>query len=153
MKRLDPHKLHVRFLCDAGSLESVSPRFYSLTHSDRSGDLYLTVGSCHAREQVSGWYTRFMRDEVLAEWHDDDGQPTLHVHCHVSGGFVLGTARWRNAIFQRELPLALEAICYGDRAFFDAHPEMDHAPISVYFHARQARYDRVEGWGAPAQYR
>lgn len=153
MKRLDPHKLHVRFLGDAGELQSVAPRCYTLTHSDRTGHLYLTVASCHAREQISGWYTRFMRDEVLADWDDGDGHPALHVHCHVSGGFAFGTAGLRNAIFQRELPLVLEAIRYGDRAFFDAHPHMDDAPISVHFHARQARYDRIEGWGTPSQYR
>ena len=41
------------------------------------------------RAQISGWYTRLMRDEVLAEWLEDEDGPALHVYCHVSGGLVL----------------------------------------------------------------
>lgn len=47
------------------------------------------------------------RDEVLAEWqYDGEGNPSLHVRCHVSG-----EERWlappalRNYIFKREMPL------------------------------------------------
>jgi hypothetical protein len=93
-----------------------------------------------------------MRDEVLAEWRQEEGSPTLHVHCHVSGGIVVGPARWRDAILQHELPLVLEALRYGDRALYEAHPELDQAPIQVHLHARQARLDRVDSWGVPADY-
>jgi len=62
-----------------------------------------------------------MRDEVLADWRKDDDGSALHVYCHVSGGLVLGTAGWRYAIFQHELPLVLEAFGYGDRALCAAH--------------------------------
>jgi hypothetical protein len=92
-----------------------------------------------------------MRDEVLAEWREDDG-PSLRVHCHLSGGLVFGTAGWRYAIFQRELPLVLEAFRDGDRALFATHPELDGAPIWVHFSARQRRYRRVEEWGTLADY-
>ena len=97
-----------------------------------------------------------MRDEVLAEWHEEQGSPALHAHCHVSGGLILGTAGWRDAIFRHELPLVLEALRFGDRALYAAHPELDGAPIEVHFHARFAgrrtRYDRTERWGVPADY-
>jgi proteinaceous RNase P len=62
-----------------------------------------------------------MQDEVLTKLREDDG-PSLHVYCHVSGGLVFGTAGWRYAIFQRELPLVLETFRYGDRALFATHP-------------------------------
>jgi hypothetical protein len=130
----------------------VTPRCYTLTHSDTTGDLSLTIGADFDRGQISGWYTRLMRDEVLAEWRADDG-PSLNVYCHVSGGLVFGTAGWRYAIFQRELPLVLEAFRYGDGALFAAHPELDGAPIRIHFSARQRRYRRVERWGTPADYR
>jgi hypothetical protein len=94
-----------------------------------------------------------MRDEVLAEWSQEQGSPTLDVHCHVSGGLVLGPAGWRDAIFRHELPLVLEALRHGDRALYAAHPELDQAPIKVHLHARQPRLDRVEAWGVPAAYR
>jgi hypothetical protein len=153
VSRLRAEKLQVRF---AGGVEAdgpVAPRRYTLTHSDSTGDLYLTVDSEYDRKQVSGLYTRFMRDEVLAEWRDDGDGPYLHVYCHVSGGLVLGTAGWRYAIFQHELPLVLEAFRYGDRALFAAHPELDKAPIRVQFRSSRRRYQRRERWGTPADYR
>jgi hypothetical protein len=153
VKRLQPAKLYVRLADGIDPAGPVMPRCYTLTHSDRTGELYLTVGPAYDREQVSGWYTRFMRDEVLAEWRDGRDGPELHVHCHVSGGLVLGPPGWRDAILRHEMPLVLEALRYGDQALFKPHPELDRASIQVHFHARQARYNRVEPWGAPADYR
>jgi hypothetical protein len=70
---LNPKKLHVRV---DGVMRDVFalPRCYTLTHSDRTGDLYLTIGSNFDCEQFSGWYTRLMRDEVLAEWKLGENQ-------------------------------------------------------------------------------
>jgi hypothetical protein len=152
MSRLRAEKLHVRFMAGTTPEGPVAPRCYTLTHSDTTGDLFLTIGDAHDRRQISGWYTRLMRDEVLAEWRTEDGGSSLHVHCHVSGGLVLGPAGWRDAIFQQELPLVLEAFRFGDRGLFEAQPGLDQAPIRIHFHARQSRYDRVESWGTPAGY-
>ena len=153
MSRLRPGQLHVRFFGGARPEGSVEPRRYTLTHSDSTGELFLTVGLDYDRRQISGWYTRFMRDEVLAEWRTEQDGPSLHVYCHVSGGLVLGPANWRYAIFQRELPLVLEAFRHGDRLLLSASPELDSAPIRIHFRARQPRYRRVESWGKPADYR
>jgi hypothetical protein len=152
MSRLNPDKLHVTFADDTTPQGPVVPRRYTLTHSDVTGDMFLTIGPEHDLKQASGWYTRLMRDEVLAEWLEGDQQPTLHVHCHVSGGLVLGPSRFRFEIFQRELPLVLEAIRYGDSTLFENHPHLDQAVVLVHFHARELRYDRVEDWGPPADY-
>jgi hypothetical protein len=130
----------------------IAPRFYTLTHSDLTGDLFLTVGCTYDKMRISGLYTRLMRDEVLAEWRTDRDRAELHVHCHVSGGLTIGSPRVRLAIFKRELQLVLEALRFGDSALFAAHPELDRAAIVVHFHAREPRYDRVEHWGIPADY-
>jgi hypothetical protein len=153
MNRLNPEKLHVRFAPGTGPEGPVAPRRYTLTHSDATGDLFLTIGPDYDRRQIAGWQTRLMRDEVLAEWVDGGEGPALHLHCHVSGGLVLGWARMRDAIFRRELPLVLEAFRFGDRRLFEAHPELDEVPIQVHFHASQPRYDRTEAWGVAADYR
>ena len=71
MADLNPKKLHVTYLPGVGPKTPVVPRRYTLTHSDFSGDLYLTIGPEYNLDQISGWHTRFMRDEVLAEWKDD----------------------------------------------------------------------------------
>jgi len=153
VKRLKPEKLHVQFAPGTEPADPVMPRCYTLTHSDTTGDLYLTIGPGHNREQISDWHTRLLRDEVVAEWQEGANGPALHVHCHVSGRLSVGPAGWRNAIFRRELPLVLEAFRFGDRRLFEAHPGLDRATILVHFHATQSRYNRVESWGAPADYR
>jgi hypothetical protein len=153
VSRLRPEKLHVRLLEGVTAEGPVTPRRYTLTHSDTTGELFLTIGPSFDKAQISGWYTRLMRDEVLAEWHHDDDGPSLHVYCHVSGGLVFGTARWRDAIFRHELPLVLEAFRHGDRGLFEAVPELDDVPIRVHFRSGRRRYRRTERWGTPADYR
>ena len=130
----------------------ILPRRYTLTHSDATGDLFLTIGADYDWGQVGGLYTRLMRDEVLAEWVAGAAGPELHAFCHVSGGVVFGGAAMRDAIFRQELPLVFEAFRYGDRALFAAHPELDRAPVVVHFWSHLARYSRVETWGVPADY-
>jgi hypothetical protein len=153
MSRLDPGKLHVRIKAGVVPKGPLTPRRYTLTHSDRTGDLFLTIAPEVDRGQISGWYTRLMRDEVVAEWQESDEGPALHLFCHVSGGFVFGSAGMRYDIFQRELPLVLEAFRFGDAGLFDARPEMDQAPIWIHFHSTDRRYHRTERWRTPAEYR
>lgn len=152
MSRIRPEKLHVHFTEGTTPESPVTPRRYTLTHSDITGELFLTVGPEYNTKQMSGLYARLMHDEVLAEWRKDEDGPALHVNCHVSGGLVLGTAFLRDFFFRKELPLALEALRYGDRDLFAAHPELDCAPIWVHFHSNQRRYNCVERWGTPADY-
>lgn len=153
MKRLNPSKLHVSYSPEIEQDALILPRRYTLTHSDLTGDLYLTIGKQYNQTQLCGWYTRLMRDEVLAEWDVQDKQNCLDVYCHVSGGFIFGTARFRYNIFRKELPLVLESFRYGDRRLFDRRPELDKSPIWVYFQAKHKRYKLKESWGTLEDYR
>jgi hypothetical protein len=147
MQRLDPKKLHVTYLTGATPEHLVVPRRYTLTHSDRTGDLFLSIGSEYDTKRVSGLYTRLMRDEVLAELVKNGNNLEFMVYCHVSGGFIIGTAKWRYNIFHSELPLVLEVIRYGDRALFEQNQELESIPISIHFQSAKKRYNRVEQWG------
>jgi len=153
VSHLRPEKLHVRFVSDVTPRGPVVPRRYTLTHSDRTGDLFLTVGSDYDRDQISGWHTRLLRDEVLAEWQEDREGPSLHVYCHVSGGLVLGRASWRYRIFGHHMPQVLQAFRFGDQELFETRPDLDDAPIVVHFAASQRRYRRTESWGTLSDYR
>jgi hypothetical protein len=137
----------VTYLIGAGRDGPLLPRRYTLTHSDVTGQLFLSIGSEFDAKRLSYWYTRLMRDEVLAEWEVENGEPGLMVHCHVSGGLVFGWSGMRSGIFHRELPLALEGIRFADQSLVEAHPALDKASVSVHFHAAQARYDVEENWG------
>ena len=153
MSRLNPDKLHVRFHGNASPEGPLFPRRYTLTHSDVTGDLFLGIGMDYDRRAISGWYTRLMRDEVLAEWLEGDQGTALHVYCHVSGGVAFGSAAWRNEILHYHLPQVLQAFRYGDQVLVGATPGMDQAQVFVHFRSRQARYHRVEAWGVLADYR
>jgi hypothetical protein len=93
-----------------------------------------------------------MRDEVLAELRTDSEELSLNVYCHVSGGLVFGRAKWRYNIFCSELSLALEAIRFGDKAFFDHDPKLDQVPILVHFKSTDEKYNKTEKWGLLGDY-
>ena len=148
MTRLRLEKLHV----DIQTSESYNlPRKYTLTHSDSTGDLYLTVANEYNNKQISVWYTRIMRDEVLAEWQIQDEEHSLHVYCHISGGLVFGSSQMRETIFGREMPLVLEAIRNGDSKFFEKNPELDNASIILHFQKSGKDY-KIERFGVPSDF-
>jgi hypothetical protein len=153
MKRLNPDKLHVIDPAGFTAEKANLPRRYTLTHSDMSVDLVLVIAREYDRKRSDRLYTRLMRDEVLAELINSGGSMELRVYCHVSGGLVIGTAKWRNSIFQAELPLVLEVIRYGDRALFETVPDLDQVPVRVYFQSPSRKYNRVENWGVMADYK
>jgi hypothetical protein len=152
MDHLNPEKLHVNFIDGVKADGPMIPRAYTLTHSDVTGDLFLTIGQGYNFRQVSGLYTRLMRDEVLAKW-DENEPKSLHVNCHVSGGIVFGTPRMRYMIFRQNLPLVLEAIRYGDRIILDLYPELAMGHVIVHFHAREQRFNKDEAWGVLDDYK
>jgi len=94
-----------------------------------------------------------MRDEVFAEWKNDQAGFSIHVYCHVSGGLALGRASWREAIFRSEMPLVLEAIRYGDRKLFAQDMRLEDARIWVHFQSSKTDRDKVEQWGVPSDYK
>ena len=153
MKRLNPDKLHVTYLAGVTPDDLIVPRRYTLTHSDITGELFLSIGSDYDKKQISGLYTRLMRDEVLAELNDNGDSLVFRVYCHVSGGFVFGTAKFRYKIFQSELPLVLEAIRYGDRVLFERNPELDNAPVLVNFKSTNSQFNKVENWGTLLEFK
>jgi len=151
VKRLNPDKLHTTFTPGTFPDRLMLPRRYTLTHSDFTGDLHLTIGSDYNMSQCLGLYTRLMRDEVLAEISGADDGFTLHAYCHVSGGIILGTAKYRYEIFQKELPLVFESIRYGDSVLFE-NSEAGSMPIIAHFKSKKSLYNKSENWGIISDY-
>jgi len=152
MKRLNPQKLHVAYLTGTTTEDLFLPRRYTLTHSDITGKLFLTINNEYDTKQISSLYTRLMRDEVLAEFTKEEGL-VFKVYCHISGGFVFGTAKLRYIIFRHELPLVLEAVRFGDRNLFEKIPNLDNTPVLIHFQSTANRFNKVENWGTMADYR
>lgn len=123
--------------------EPVISRCYTLTHSDLTGDLFLTIGSRYAWENINP-----NRDEVLSVWHQDGSSLHFYVYLYIDQGeYNINVSAKRNEIFRRELPLALTAIRYGDRFFFNAYPNLDQATIIINFMSAYPQFARQESWG------
>jgi hypothetical protein len=113
----------------------------------------MTIGHDYNKTQISKLYTRLMRDEVLAELINKGDHLEFRVYCHVSGGMIIGTAKWRNNIFHSELPLVLEALRYSDRTLYETDTNLDRTPVSIYFHYHNNTLNQVESWGTISDYR
>lgn len=146
--RFEASKLKVDFTGEQlDKYSRVVPRIYILSHCDFTANLTLTVSNIINVDQLRGWYSK---DDVVAEWDDMKGHICLVVHCYVSGPsnlFVDLAAEFRYHIFSKELPLVLQAVLYGDSAFFKEHPELMDAVVWVYFHSRSPKYNCIECWG------
>lgn len=147
MSKLNPEKLSVEFRQGVTPTEPIIPRRYTLTHSDITAELFLTIGLNYAFDKINA-----MRDEVLGEWVYVKKQYYYHVYLYVDGQFGPAAATIRNQVFIRELPLALEAIRYGDNKFFSIHSEFNHVPIIVYFISTIPKFNRIENWGTFSEY-
>ena len=143
MSRLDPQKLYVTLGDGVTKISPIYGRKYTLTHSDETGELFLFIGLQYAYYKITE-----MRDEVLAVWVSYQDHPALYVYVYVDGEFGPARARIRNQIFQRELPLALEAIRFGDDQLFQRYPKLDQAPILIHFDSSYPKLNRIEDWGS-----
>ena len=147
MANLNPEKLQVVFKDSIEMSRLKLPRKYTLTHSDSTGDLFLNIGVEYDFKQTSSLYTRFMRDEVLAEWKKGNNNYELHLYLHVSGGFVFGWAAMRDKIFRHHLPLVFQTIIYGDNNLLESVPELKESEIIVHFLSKNRKYNKTEHFG------
>ena len=153
--KFDPDRVSVSFCEDSVLNDSptslLKPRRYTLTHNDLTRHLTLSVSKEFNETQTSIWYTKLLRDEVLAEWRSDG----LHVFCQVSADgawWIRWAAPLRAIVFRQKLPLVLDTLRYAERNLFQKHPELLETPVYVNFSSvESARKNRGESdkeyWG------
>ena len=144
MSTFSPERLIVEFRDGISAMQPLIPRNHTLTHSDFTGELFLTIGTQFAWDKVN----TDLRDEVLGEWKLDGEYLYYNVYVFLNKEeHDLNTAIKRNEVFRRELPLALTAIRYGDRILFDLYPDLDYALIIVNFMSTYPQLYKKESWG------
>jgi len=149
MSKFDPAKLKLTYFPPATPFKPVDERKYTFTHSDVTGELFLTIGYCYDFDAIN----MKLRDEVFAEWKHTMGQYTLTGKVFVSNGeFNEKYSMIRFHIFQKELPLALTAMVYGDRNFYMNHPWLLDSPIYVQFESAFPQFHQLIYYGTPRQY-
>lgn len=149
MSKFKPEKLSVKYIPPATAFVPVDNRKYTLTHSDMTGELYLSIGNVYDYQALN--YK--MRDEVLADWITMNGEYLLYGNVYISNGeFDKNMSRIRYMIFKKELDLALTAIIYGDRSFFTYYPWLLDTPIYVKFSSIFPEFNKVLYYGTPRKY-
>ncbi len=147
MSRLDPEKLHVEYVGTTPT-EPVIPRRHTIIRSGAADNLYLTIGLDFAFNKFTP-----AREEILGEWIVNGESYEYNVFLFINGRYSEDAKAEREAAFRNELPVALEAIRYGDAEFFEAHPELDNVPIVVYFLSTDPAFNKVENWGTFSDYK
>lgn len=149
MNMFIPSKLTVNFLAPATQFRPIEGRKYTLTHSDTTGQLFLSVGNFFDYSAINPNF----RDEVFAEWVPQLGEFTLCGKVYISGGeFDEKYAKVRFMIFKKELDLALKAIFYGDQIFFSYFPWLLDAPIYIHFESVFPEFNQILFFGTPRHY-
>lgn len=149
MIRLNPEKLSVQFRQGVTKTSPILGRHYTMTHSDITAELFLTIGLQYAYDKISS-----IRDDVLAKWTILNNSCILSAYVLIDNGqFDLSKILKRNEIFIRELPLALETLRYGDRVLFQTYPFLDKCPIFIHFQSTYPYLNRTENWGTPSDYK
>lgn len=142
-------KLNVVFADDIDNDGPIIPRRYTLTHSDETGELFLSIGKYYDYSKVSE-----LRDEVLGCWSCDENNLyylRFEVLLDTCGGEE--KIAIRNKIFRNELPMAIKAIIYGDREFFLIHKELYESKVIIKFKSSNKIYNAVEQWGYVKDYK
>lgn len=123
-------------------------RKYTMTHSDETGDLFVTVATMFAEDKVGP-----TRDEVRLEWSTIKDMPILYGEVLIDGeGISPDKSEVRDNIFKREMPLALQAIYHADEQLFNANPELKNTPVLIHFISSQASYNKLYSFGTIGEY-
>ena len=147
MKEFIKEKFHIEVNNLLLENTNIQNRFYTLTHSDETGELFLFIDTKYREDKFSKH-----RDEVISCWKEIDNKYILEVYLCIDGEDNFGDIEKRDIIFREELPLALEAIVYGDRGIFLGNKSLIDSPIIVYFNSSDPKYNKIERWGKVSDY-
>ncbi|KGX84923.1 staygreen family protein [Pontibacillus marinus] len=142
------NRLYVQYRPDIQHTTAYDLRKYTLTHSDITGDLFLTVSTEYAFDQVND-----MRDEVLGEWI-----PTLQGILFRGEALVgdetipLTQQKIRYEIFNREMSTALQGIFYGERWLLEMNPALLASPVYILFVSNHPEYSGFRYFGKVNDY-
>ena len=140
--------ISLKYKAGTGICSGVDKRKYTLTHSDETGELFLTIGKSYDYENIK--YK--LRDEVLGSWEKENDYYLL-INLELDIDSDINRTIKRNKMFRKYLKLALNSIIYGDRLFFECNKELYEADIVVNFNSKFKEYNVVENVGKVKEYK
>ena len=148
MKKIDPSKVHAELRDRVSPISPILDRKYTVTHSDETADLFVTIGRHYANDKIGP-----TRDEVLLAYESTETGMMLLGEVLIAGDEITGNAKMRSEIFAREMPIALQAIRYADRRLFQTKPDLDELPIFIWFRSSEPEYNKLFDFGTMSEYR
>lgn len=155
MQPFDASRVHVEYRDGVTRRSPLKGRKYTVTHSDDTGELYVTVGLTHAIDKVGP-----LRDEVFLDFELNGRQPAFYGTVLIDSAnlpeeskkFVKDSQK-RTDIFLREMPIALRAIRSADRQLFEQIPKLDTIPVYIWFQSDSNTYNKLYDFGTMADYK
>lgn len=148
MRELNPQKVFVQYRGKITPYGPIVGRKYTITHSDKTADLFVFVAEDYAEDQITK-----IRDEVRINWEKNEKGFVLMGSVLVDGKGVKGLPIIRNRIFYKEMPTALQALRKGDRFLFEHDSKLDKTPVVIHFISSKAAYDKVYDFGLIGDYK
>lgn len=147
MDSFDKSKVITKFDDFVTLTSPIIGRKYTLTHSDTSGELFLNVGINYAKNMLSD-----IRDEVLMEFICCNNMLILSGRVMADISDDMASSKMRTEIFLREMPIALMAVRYGDRVFYENDSQLDNVPIFIHFYSKYSQYNKIYEYGKMKDY-
>ena len=148
MKELNSQKVFVQYRETMEPYGPVMGRFYTITHSDITAELFVFVAPDYAYDQITK-----KRDEVRIAWELYKERIALTGSVIVDGYGITGDASVRNKIFYNEMPTALQALRQADRFLFDKEPDLDNTPVFIQFISDNPEYNKTYDFGVIGIYK
>lgn len=146
--KFNPDNLETTFIEPITPFGPIENRKYTLTHSDETSMMFLTIANFHDYDSIN----KLMRDELLGSWKiSEDGSYRIYFYAYVGGADFI-SASIKYAAFKYHMKLALEAIFYGDRDLFINNPDLVNTPIFVKFDSSIPMFDNYESYGYVKNY-
>ena len=126
----------------------VQGRKYTITHSDTTGDLFVTVGNDYAEDKID----QKMRDEVRLKWIKSLKRPALIGTVFLDGDDMKRDVIKRKEIFVKEMPTALKGLRKVEDTLFQMNPCLDKAQVIIGFESSNPMYQGWHSFGVIGDY-
>ncbi len=129
-------------------LSPIAGRKYTITHSDETGQIFVTIGCSYAEDKFGP-----SRDEVLLSLECINGCWQFFGIVHLDPPNDRIDISTRRDIFLREMHVALEAVRHVDKTLFSCYPCLDYSTITIQFQSKNPDYHKSYSFGKIGDYR
>ncbi|MBL5867021.1 hypothetical protein HV458_13265 [Bacillus sporothermodurans] len=147
MDHLD--NLSINIIPPATDLNPLQGRKYTLTHSEATGEWYLSIGTQFPFTKL----TNGLFSVIEAEWTTKMGEYILLGRINInSDSYNDKLDQVRYMIYQKELPQLIAHIIDADKRFLHYHPLLLDAPIHIEIKAKYPEFYRTLYMGTARKY-